>query len=87
MFIEFAISNSMNLSQLIKNRVYIISKIKDAQEQLYKRYFQLGIVPGAEIVLRRKAPIFKDPIIFQVEGGQVVLTKAEAEMVEVYDEH
>lgn len=84
---EFAISNSMNLSQLIKNRTYIISEIKDAEEHLVKRYFQLGLVPGAEIILKRKAPIFRDPIIFQVEGTQVVLTKAEASIVEVHDEH
>lgn len=84
---EFAISNSMNLSQLIKNRTYIISQIKDAHEHLVKRYFQLGLVPGAEIILKRKAPIFRDPIIFQVEGAQVVLTKAEASLVEVHDEH
>lgn len=77
----------MNLSQLIKNRPYIISKINDSAEHLVKRYFQLGIVPGAEIVLKRKAPIFKDPIIFQIEGVQVILTKSEAEIVEVYDEH
>lgn len=76
----------MNLSQLIKNRTYIISEVKDTEEQLCKRYFQLGIVPGAEIILKRKAPLFKDPIIFEVEGGQVILTKAEAEIVEVYDE-
>jgi len=84
---EFDISNSMNISQLIKNRTYIVSEILNAEEHLLKRYFQLGIVPGAEIILKRKAPIFKDPIIFQVEGAQVVLTKEEASIVEVHDEH
>lgn len=75
----------MNLSQVIKNRAYIISKINNADEHMLKRYFQLGIVPGAEIILRRKAPIFKDPIVFQVEQSQIVLTKKEASLVEVHE--
>ena len=75
----------MNLSQLIKNRTYIISHINDANEHLQKRYFQLGIVPGAQIMMKRKAPLFKDPIIFQIEGSQVILTKAEAQLVQVHE--
>ena len=75
----------MNLSQLIKNRTYVISKINDADEQTLKRYFQLGIVPGTEIILKRKAPIFRDPIVFQIENSQVVLTKKEASLVEVHE--
>lgn len=82
----FVISNNMNLSQLIKNRTYIVSKINDADESLLKRYFQLGIVPGVEIILKRKAPIFRDPIVFQIENSQVILTKKEASLVEVHEE-
>ena len=76
----------MNLSQLIKNRTYIISKINDADEHVLNRYFQLGIVPGVEIILKRKAPIFRDPIIFQIDDTQIVLTKVEAQLVEVHQE-
>lgn len=82
---EFDIANSMRLSQAIKNRTYIISRIDDAQENLVKRYFQLGIIPGAQIILKRKAPIFRDPMIFQVDETQVILTKKEAQLVEVVE--
>lgn len=75
----------MNLSQLNRGQSYIISKINDAQEHVLKRYFQLGIVPGAKITMKRKAPIFKDPIIFEVDDSQIVLTKSEAKLVEVYE--
>ena len=75
----------MDLSQLIKNRSYVISKINDADEHMLKRYFQLGIVPGAQIILKRKAPIFRDPIVFQIDDSQIVLTKAEAQLVEVHE--
>ena len=76
----------MNLSQLQKNKTYIISHVNSDTDDLGNRFFQLGIYPGAEICLKRKAPIFRDPIIFQIEGSQIVLTKVEASLVEVQKE-
>lgn len=76
----------MNLSQLVKNKIYIISQVNSDSADLGNRFFQLGVYPGAEISLKRKAPIFRDPIIFQIEGSQIVLTRIEASLVEVQKE-
>ena len=73
----------MDLSQSQKHKLYYVTKILDSNEEIVKRYFQLGVFPGAQIELKRKAPIFADPYIFQVEDCQIVLTKYEATLVEI----
>jgi Fe2+ transport system protein FeoA len=73
----------MNLAQSVKHKTYNVTKILNSDEEIMKRYFQLGVFPGAQIVLKRKAPLFLDPLIFQVDESQIVLTKFEASLVEV----
>lgn len=45
-----------------------------------RRLFDMGITPGAHIILRKTAP-FGDPIEITVRGYQLSIRKAEAEEI------
>ena len=47
-----------------------------------RRLFDMGITPGAEVYLRKKAPL-GDPIEIAIRGYELTLRKAEAEFVEM----
>ena len=47
-----------------------------------RRLFDMGITPGAEIYLRKKAPL-GDPIEISLRGYELTLRKAEAAHVEI----
>ena len=47
-----------------------------------RRLFDMGITPGAEIYLRKKAPL-GDPIEISLRGYELTLRKAEAANVEM----
>lgn len=46
------------------------------------RLFDMGVTPGAELTMRKKAP-FGDPIEVTVRGYELTLRKSEAACVEV----
>lgn len=45
-----------------------------------RRLFDMGITPGAEVYMRKKAPL-GDPIEITVRGYELTLRKTEAECV------
>jgi Fe2+ transport system protein FeoA len=47
-----------------------------------RRLFDMGVTPGAEVTLRKKAP-FGDPLEVTLRGYELTLRKAEAGFVEV----
>lgn len=47
-----------------------------------RRLFDMGITPGAEVYLRKKAPL-GDPIEIAIRGYELTLRKTEASQVEV----
>ena len=47
-----------------------------------RRLFDMGITPGAEVYLRKKAPL-GDPIEIALRGYELTLRKAEASNVEI----
>jgi Fe2+ transport system protein FeoA len=71
----------MNLSKSIKNKNYKIINIDAPDADLKGRFFQLGFNPGATIVLKRKAPFFSDPLLFEIGESQIALTKQEASYI------
>ena len=55
--------------------------IKVAGEGLIRRrLFDMGVTPGAEILLRKKAPL-GDPLELTLRGYELTLRKAEASLV------
>ena len=59
------------------------SKKADAISDLESRLMHLGFVDGAVIEVKLKAPLFQEPLLVEVRGRLVALTKSEAEMVQV----
>ena len=47
-----------------------------------RRLFDMGITPGAEVYLRKKAPL-GDPIEIAIRGYELTLRKSEASHVEI----
>ena len=47
-----------------------------------RRMFDMGITPGADIYLRKKAPL-GDPIEITIRGYELTLRKIEANLVDV----
>ncbi|MBD5131000.1 MAG: ferrous iron transport protein A [Clostridiales bacterium] len=52
----------------------------EGEGRIRRRLFDMGITPGAEITMRKKAPL-GDPIEINVRGYELTLRKTEAECV------
>ena len=50
--------------------------------KLRRRLFDMGVTPGAELTMRKKAPL-GDPIEIALRGYELTLRKTEAACVEV----
>jgi Fe2+ transport system protein FeoA len=57
----------------------VVTKV-DGERRIKRRLFDMGITNGAEIFLRKKAPL-GDPIEVNVRGYELTLRKAEASLV------
>ena len=69
------------LSQLeIGERAVV--KVVNGEGAVRRRLFDMGITPGAEIYLRKKAPL-GDPIEISIRGYELTLRKTEAAHVEI----
>ena len=50
--------------------------------RIRRRLFDMGVTPGAELIMRNKAPL-GDPIEITIRGYELTLRKTEAACVEV----
>lgn len=50
--------------------------------KIRRRLFDMGVTPGAELIMRKKAPL-GDPIEINIRGYELTLRNAEAACVEV----
>ena len=48
--------------------------------KIRRRLFDMGVTPGAEIILKKKAP-FGDPIEIKIRGYELTLRLSEAELI------
>ena len=55
-------------------------KFVDGEGRLRRRLFDMGVTPGAFVILRKVAPL-GDPIEVTIRGYELTLRKAEAELV------
>ncbi|MDE6504589.1 MAG: ferrous iron transport protein A [Clostridia bacterium] len=54
----------------------------NGEGKIRRRLFDMGVTPGAELTLRKKAPL-GDPIEVTIRGYELTLRKTEAACVEV----
>ena len=59
-----------------------IVKMVAGEGKIKRRLFDMGITPGAEVFLRKKAPL-GDPIEITLRGYELTLRKSEAACVNV----
>ena len=52
------------------------------ESRVRRRLFDMGVTPGAELIMRKKAPL-GDPIEITIRGYELTLRKTEASCVEV----
>ncbi len=57
-----------------------VVKAVGGEGKIKRRLFDMGITPGAEIFLRKKAPL-GDPIEITIRGYELTLRKTEAQFV------
>ena len=48
--------------------------------RIRRRLFDMGVTPGASVILRKKAP-FGDPIEITIRGYELTLRLSEAELI------
>ncbi len=69
------------LDQLVKGETGLIVSV-GGEGRIRRRLFDMGITPGAEVYLRKKAPL-GDPIEITLRGYELTLRKDEAKFVVV----
>ena len=52
----------------------------DGEGRIRRRLFDMGITPGADVYLRKKAPL-GDPMEITIRGYELTLRKEEADLV------
>lgn len=57
-------------------------KAVSGEGKMRRRLFDMGVTPGAEIFLRKKAPL-GDPLEVTIRGYELTLRKTEAACVEM----
>lgn len=69
------------LDQLVKGETGLIKSI-GGEGRIRRRLFDMGVTPGAPVLLRKKAPL-GDPIEVSIRGYELSLRKEEAKLVSV----
>ena len=59
-----------------------VIKTVAGEGRIRRRLFDMGVTPGAEVLLRKRAPL-GDPIEITIRGYELTLRKTEAACVEV----
>ena len=69
------------LSELSVGETGIVKSVA-GEGKLRRRLFDMGVTPGAQVTMRKKAPL-GDPIEVTLRGYELTLRKVEAACVEV----
>ena len=67
------------LSEFVVGDIGTVSSVS-GEGKIKRRLFDMGVTPGAEILLRKKAPL-GDPIEVTIRGYELTLRKTEADLV------
>ena len=59
-----------------------VIKAVNGEGRVRRRLFDMGVTPGANVVMRKKAPL-GDPIEVTIRGYELTLRKDEAQLVEM----
>ncbi|MBE6051955.1 MAG: ferrous iron transport protein A [Clostridium sp.] len=71
----------MNLTEAKETSVVEVLKV-DAEGELRRRFFDLGIIEGTKIEVLYKSP-FGDPIAYEIRGAIIAIRKEDGEKIEI----
>ncbi len=71
----------VSLRSMSDNQAGLIASVKVAGD-LGRRIRDMGIVPGTEIKIQGRAPLY-DPVALRVRGATITLRNNEADFIEV----
>ena len=71
----------VNLRNMSDNQAGLNAAVKVAGD-LGRRIRDMGIVPGTEIKIQGRAPLY-DPVALRVRGATITLRNSEADFIEV----
>ena len=69
------------LDKIEKGETGLVKSV-EGDGKVRRRLFDMGVTPGAQVTLRKKAPL-GDPIEITIRGYELSLRKAEAELVNI----
>ena len=69
------------LDRIEKGETGLVKSV-EGDGKVRRRLFDMGVTPGAKVVLRKKAPM-GDPIELTIRGYELSLRKAEAALVNI----
>ena len=69
----------IKLDEMIKGETGLIKKV-EGEGRFRRRLLDMGVIPGAQVYLRKKAPL-GDPIEVTIRGYELTLRKEEANLV------
>ena len=69
----------LKLDEMSKGETGLIKRV-EGEGKFRHRLLDMGVTPGAEVYLRKKAPL-GDPIEVTIRGYELTLRKAEANLV------
>jgi Fe2+ transport system protein FeoA len=69
----------IKLSEFSVGEVGVVKSVI-AEKKIKRRLFDMGVTPGTQILLRKKAPL-GDPLELTLRGYELTLRKDEAECV------
>ena len=69
------------LDQIEKGETGLVKSV-EGDGKVRRRLFDMGVTPGAKVVLRKKAPL-GDPIEVTIRGYELALRKGEACLVNI----
>jgi len=72
---------TINLRNMAINQSGTIKSVK-AEGELGRRIREMGLVPGAEITIKQRAPL-NDPVALRIMGATLTLRNNEADFIEV----
>ncbi len=77
----------MNISQAPLHQSLVVSSFNPEESydlnEIESRLMHLGFIFGEKIIVKKKAPFFKEPILVEVRGRMIALTNSEASLVKV----
>lgn len=72
----------MKLNQLKNGQPGVVERIDIAEVKIKRRLVEMGITPGTEVVISKRAPL-GDPIEIKLRGYELTLRGDDAAQIEV----